>query len=364
MAALLIVCSHIYSVTGYPYIALNWVATTLDCLYSGIPLFFVLSGFCLYYPLTKPGYKVDWPRFFRRRIQRLIPPYYITIAAITLLPFLIEPVAGSLGMVVTVPDLPPWPQIALHLLLIHTLSTNAFYFYGLDSTFWTLPIEWQFYVVFPFAAWLVHRWRWRGAVAICAATLGYRILLFATPLATTQWPIDVADLFLSRWSSFALGMLVAQRLRHAQHTSLSAIQELVEVLGAIVLFLLAAFFMYGPARQWPYQPRDVLFGGFYSVILYVSCVPGSRCGRVLASPILVWLGMISYSLYLLHYPILYAIAPTILALHLDPVTNIALVTTVCVPVAIAAAAVFFQLVERHFLNLPQTPSPQSLRRSL
>lgn len=350
---MMIVFCHVYSASGYPYIALNWVASALDFLYGGIPLFFVLSGFCLYYPLTKPGAAANWGQFFGRRVHRLIPPYYITIAAVILLPFAIEPLARLIGLVVTAPSLPNWQQIWMHVLLVHTLSTNATYFYGVDSTFWTLPIEWQFYLTLPIAAWVVHRWRWRGAIAVVGITLGYRLLLYTTPLAGVHWPIDVQDLFPAYWSSFALGMLVAQRTRQAQGTGVRPRRELTDLLGAVCVFLLLSYFMYGPARTWQYNPKDILYGAFYSVLLTLAVTPGSICGRLLSIRPLVWLGTVSYSLYLIHYPIIFALTPSIAALHLGTVGTLLAIAGITVPAALIATALYFHIVERPFLNPPR-----------
>jgi peptidoglycan/LPS O-acetylase OafA/YrhL len=355
----MIVFCHVYSAAGYPDIALNWVASSLDFLYGGIPLFFVLSGFCLYYPLTKPGSTARWGQFFRRRVHRLIPPYYITIVVVILLPFAIEPIARLAGLVVTPPSLPSWQQVWMHVLLLHTLSPDATYFYGVDSTFWTLPIEWQFYLTLPLAALVLHRWRWRGALGIVGVTLGYRVLLYATPLAAVQWPLDVRDLFPGYWSSFALGMLVAQRVRQAPVSSISPRRELAHLLGAVCIFLLLSYFMYGPARQWQYNPKDILFGGFFSVLLYLVCTRGSTCGRLLAARPLVWLGTVSYSLYLIHYPIIFALTPSIDALQLGTVGTLLAIGAITVPVTLLASAIFFRVVERPFLNAPRPSAAPS-----
>lgn len=351
MAALMVVLGHVYAAAGYPYLAIGAVAGTLDFMHSGVDLFFVLSGFCLYYPLTRAGSRRDWREFFRRRARRLLPPYYVAVAAVILLPFVVAPVARTLGLVVVPATWPSWHQVWTHLFLIHTFSTDTFY--GLNGPFWSLGIEIQFYLAFPLAVWIVHRWGWRGVCLIGAIALAYRMAVISGTLFIYQ-PVDVPDIFLSRWLAFALGMLVALQVRHAPQVRHDFRREMSDLGGAICLFLLAAYLLYGPARQWPYPPKDVLFAGLYSVVLYTACSSGSFIGGLLAHRVPVWLGRISYSLYLVHLPIVFSLGPSVMAWHLGLLTGLLAMTAVCVPIALAGAALFFHLFERPFLNPPRT----------
>src|SRR5690348_9263470 len=84
LAALAVVVCHL-SVSAYPD-APNvggepwpWLGVLLGFGYLGVPLFFVISGFCIHLPyargLSAGGAAPDWRRFFARRFRRLYPPY-------------------------------------------------------------------------------------------------------------------------------------------------------------------------------------------------------------------------------------------------------------------------------------------------
>jgi len=348
----MVVFSHVYASAGYPYLAVGVVAGILDMLHSGVDLFFVLSGFCLYYPLTKTGDRRSWPEFFRRRAKRLLPPYYAAIATIALLPFAIAPMAGYVGLIAGHASWPSWHQLWTHLLLVHTLGTDTFF--GLNGPFWSLGIEVQFYIAFPVAVWLVQRLGWRGVCLIAALTVSYRIACVSGVIPAYQ-PIDLADLFPSRWLEFALGMLVARQVRKNAQQHLGIIQELTDLAGVVLVFLLVAYVLYGPLRQWPYPPKDLLFACLYSALLYRACCRGSLLGVVLGHRIPVWLGTISYSLYLIHLPIILALGPSIMAQNLGLLGSLLGMAVVCVPLVVGGATCFYVLFERPFLNRPPQP---------
>ncbi|MDB5076894.1 MAG: acyltransferase-like protein, partial [Chloroflexi bacterium] len=222
-------------------------------------------------------------------------------------------------------------------------------------------IEVQFYLAFPLAVWLVDRFAWRGVLLIAVVTFGYRVA-GASGLLAYQ-PVDLPDVFLSRWLGFALGMLVAVRIRHSTEQGLGFRRELTVLLGAVSLFLAASYFLYGPMAHWAYQPKDLLFAGVYSALLYLACTVGSRAGQLFARRVPVWIGKISYSLYLVHLPIIFALAPTVLALKLHPATTFAVMLVVGIPVVLTVAALFFHVFERPFLNAPVVREQRSSQRS-
>jgi peptidoglycan/LPS O-acetylase OafA/YrhL len=101
---------------------------------------------------------------------------------------------------------------------------------------------------------------------------------------------------------------------------------------------------------------DALYAASFSLLLLLVCVPGTHTGRLLSSKVAVWLGTVSYSLYLIHYPILLALGPTIAAHASDAVTRTLLTACIGLPVVFACTWVFHLLFERPFL-VQQKPAP-------
>jgi peptidoglycan/LPS O-acetylase OafA/YrhL len=140
------------------------------------------------------------------------------------------------------------------------------------------------------------------------------------------------------------------RIRSSTEQQIDLRRETAVLLGTVGVFLVASYFLYGPMLRWRYQPKDVLFASAYGVLLYIACTRGSRAGRLFARRAPVWIGKISYSLYLVHLPIIFALAPTVLALKLRPATTFVVMLVLFIPVVLAVAALFFHVFERPFLN--------------
>jgi peptidoglycan/LPS O-acetylase OafA/YrhL len=357
IAAMMVVCTHIYLMAGQP--PLGIVGKGFATLGCGVDLFFVLSGFCLYYPLTKPNARPSWGTFAYRRVRRIIPPYYAALGCVLLLPFLLRPLALAIGL----PTMPIYPasfrQVWTHLLLVHTLFPDTMF--TLDGPFWTLGVEAQFYVAFPLAVWLFHYWRWRGLVAIAIITLAYRLevsylmhqQLPTQYLTAGNGTVDVkVDLFLGRWVEFALGMFIALVVRGQPHLRITRRRELLFLGLAISLYLFAQFYLSGPPDRWLVPVPDACLAGTFAIVLLLACTKGTVTSAILSRPTIVWLGTISYSLYLVHFPIVTALAPSVQAPHLPGLLALLTATIAGVPLAVAAAAVFHALFERPFLIAP------------
>ncbi len=112
---------------------------------SGVTLFFVLSGFLLFMSYARALlFDSDWPsarRFYIRRAFRILPGYYVSLA---LLIFFTSP-ANSVYL-----QPAHWKELALFLTLFMDSSSQTYQ--AIDGPFWTLAVEWQFYLLLPLLA--------------------------------------------------------------------------------------------------------------------------------------------------------------------------------------------------------------------
>jgi peptidoglycan/LPS O-acetylase OafA/YrhL len=339
---------------------------------NGVDLFFVLSGFCLYYPLTKPGSTFRVYDFFRRRARRILPPYYAAMLVILALPFIIKPLAGAAGLVVFAPSAISWRQVWTHVFFVQTWFPDTFY--GINGPFWTLGVEMQFYLAFPAAVWLVRRFGWQGIGLMALVTILYRtgVAMVAHQsihggyLAQGNRTLVVkVDFFLGRWLEFGMGMLAAMVVRRRLNHQVRRAYEVAALIGIVGLYAGADTYMLGPVDRWLLPISDIIYGVAFSGLLMLACAGGSLTGTVLGHPALVRIGIMSYSLYLIHYPVIMALGVPVKALGLGPAETMVVMTIVSAPLALACAAVFFHLFERPFLTAPaRAPSPAPVAGTL
>jgi peptidoglycan/LPS O-acetylase OafA/YrhL len=247
----------------------------------GVALFFVLSGFCIHLSfLRKPG-GFGVGDFYGRRFLRIYPAYLAALAAFSLFIFLFRP-PGTLTAF----------QFVTHLLLVHNFSARSFFM--INGAFWSLAVEFQFYLLYPLL--LLGRSRCNLPICLAAAlalnVLGQTILAWTVPLP--YFSVDPAWSFpLMTWCGWILGACLAEsfvrRERLFRHgwTWMGV---------AFVLFMVALHDR--PLIGQSYLFAAVFFAAFMDVYLAWER-PVTRVERLL-----IPIGLVSYSLYLWHQPLI------------------------------------------------------------
>ncbi|UTL82452.1 acyltransferase family protein [Pseudomonas putida] len=257
--------------------------------YLGVDVFFVISGFIITALLTERSDKVDLVAFYASRIKRILPAYFVMLA-----------VVGVLSAILFVPA-----DFAFFYdsLKSSALFTSNHYFAGFGSYFapradelpllhtWSLAIEMQFYLFFPILVICLPK-HWRlPAFALLAVVL----FAWVSYRAFGGSRDHLYFALMARTPEFMVGAVVAVLMRQREvHTALAGAMG---VLGAL---LLACALLVIEKQQFP---------GFWAILPCVGAglIIAARRGPVstlLATPPMVWLGGISYSLYLWHWPVL------------------------------------------------------------
>ena len=377
LAALSVLVFHAIVTSSIPTIAfgqdVTWVWFYAE---SGVDLFFVLSGFLLFLPYARamlhgrplPGAR----QFYRRRALRILPAYWVCLAIL---------VALQLHTYLTPMGI---QNVLAHVVLLH--DDNYAFNRAIESPFWTLAVEAQFYVVLPLLAFCIARFVGvtRSARRLVLGVFG--VILFALSLreldavvATLipRWPPAVA----SR-ANVALNLLTGAQGKYLEVFAVGMLCSVIYVFAiedhrwpravvlragtilfccsiAIYLVLAQAVIRLHNLILAPYylllRPWDMaticgpLLVGIGYGALVLGVLLGSRAIRAPfeASPVR-FVGLISYSLYLWHVPVLRAFKPHFTSAPLLVQSVIAL--AVGVFVAIPVAYVSYQLVERPFLR--------------
>ena len=330
--AILLVFTHTFDVLGAP----------LDIGWLGVQLFFVLSGFLITGVLldtrTSPTY---YRSFLGRRVLRILPLYYAVLAVA----FLLVPVITHRSI-----------AGAEHQLWLWTYLSNWAEPVGrgvpLFPHFWSLAIEEQFYLAWPFLVReIAPRTRFRLCVGIAALALAARIAMLANGSSATS----VYMFTICRIDALAIGAGVAVLARTPGLPDI--VQRMRRKLRVGALFLLGATVVltHGAPRTgvWTQTFGYTLFAiGFAALVLDAATAhPRGRVARALAAPPLRAAGKSSYAMYVFHTPLHLLIGLPLLA-HVRVTVPIALAYMVVATLAtFAAAFVSYHLLEKHVLRL-------------
>ncbi len=303
IAVLAVVAVHMRSGDGS---APSWTL----CGARGVDLFFAISGFCLAYPFLRTwhtGSPVDisFSRFLARRIGRIGPPYWMALFLFALLS--LTPV--GLPTASTLPDV---ASALRELGLDAVFLTNRAPVF--DASFWTLGIEMRWYLLFP----LLLRLYVRSRLAFVAVGAACYVLYFFTPYSVA----DAGTL-----PCFMLGMVAAD-LAIRRHP-------------AIRYALPIAFGTIGVAawQQARDASTDLANPLWHAAAFFAVLTAGDeRVAGVLNFRPLAYVGVASYSIYLVHQPILESLAFAGLSAPLAALF------------AIASGVAFYECVERPMLR--------------
>jgi peptidoglycan/LPS O-acetylase OafA/YrhL len=325
----------------------------------GVQLFFVLSGFLITHNLLKSRGATNYlSAFFARRVLRIFPLYYSTLLMfLVVLPLV---VVLPVGIAKTYKD-----QIWLWVFLSNwnTSSGGGVYWF---PHYWSLAIEEQFYLVWPFViAGFSERLLWPILAFVIVTAIAIRSMWLHAAVP----PQVIYTVTLCRMDALACGALGALMIQR------TAFRALVRRNATTILFgvagLLATIAL--TTRFQPYDTTMVAVG--YTVIAFAMAGPllvsvaghSTRAGNtlrlILAFAPLRSVGKVSYAMYVFHVPLLMLLRPTILG-WASPAGRVAplLVGLGMIGLAYLAGVLSYLLVERWFLGLkgrftPRAPPP-------
>jgi peptidoglycan/LPS O-acetylase OafA/YrhL len=353
LAALWVAAHHAIE-TSVPARALTLpvVGPVLGSLFFGqfpVMVFLMLSGFCLYYPYVRknpgrPELSTGYRAFLVRRVTRIAPPYLWAGAFCLVLDAIPGIQIGrwkSVGPIST-------SVVLSHLLFVHNLIPG--HATKIDYPMWSIGLEWQLYLLFPLLMWGFRRW---NGPLVTGVALAIAALIRATYRGLPGLPATILhDGPFSYLEIFCAGMLVAaftvQRLRLAPKGLLGCISA-AGMIGIRV----------GSGNG---LLHDLATSAAAFCILLLASDGSSFVSRVLCTPRLVRIGIFSYSIYLIHAPLLHLCWLALLPLHLPPDINFAFLVVVGLPLIIMLSFGFHCLFERPFMRVRPTTPPLEERR--
>jgi peptidoglycan/LPS O-acetylase OafA/YrhL len=303
---------------------------------EAVMVFFVLSGFFIHYraAATRSAGATDLSAraFYRRRWHRLAPPYYFALAATVVL----DAIARTW-----------WPTLYLSrtgdayldqsfartgytlesivpalLLLPSSLGVD----FGSNGPLWSLAYEAIYYALYPW--WLQVR-RWSRQAAFVGVPIACFSLYF---VPFTAFPLVV----LAHYPVWLAGALIAERMVNAGVTTRTAVAGATLFAGGVVLRLLSPTFLFALIAA-------VLFGA--GAVMFFAAVQWRNKLLTVAE----FLGLRSYTIYIVHFPLLAVISAWVIHAHGGRPLHGWLAVSGAAG-CIAFGCVCFEISERHFLH--------------
>ena len=307
--------------------------------YVGVDIFFVISGYLITSILRREiaEGRFSLLRFYERRIRRIFPALFVMLGVVflfSLMTFVPEEMMGRAKGIISV---------ALFSSNIWFWHNTGYFDADAEGSplvhTWSLGIEEQFYILFPiFLASLQilgPRSRFR-AVALVAA-----ISLAASIIVTPERPTAAFYLLPTRAWELLVGSILALRPNHLRQPWL---REVIAACGLVCIVAAALLFT-----------RDTLFPGWSALLPTIGAAAliqsgeGTRVGNFLGKPIPVGIGLISYSLYLVHWPLI-----VITSTYVDP-TLLFQLTLIVLSLALAYLSWRFVEMPMRSATIPMLP---------
>lgn len=336
LAALVVVFCHLFAVTDM-YAWANFVKNTPFFMsHQAVMMFFVLSGFVLSLPFLQ-GKSQSYGSYAVRRICRIYIPYLVTLLLAILMRELFSQ-GGIAGLTdwfnrLWVTPL-SWELVAQHVLFIGGYDTDAF-----NPVIWSLVHEMRISLIFPLLMILVVRYDWKIALSAgfalsCVGSLLH--MKFAMGQIDMNYFMSVHYTFM-----FIIGACLAKhrdRLIGLYRNSRSIHKLIVLAIGA-ACYTYSLWFLPNVEALHVRTLEEWMACIGVSVFI-IAALGSSRLSSVLRIGAISWIGRISYSLYLVHFTVLFTL---VYALYgVVPVWSIWLVTLI---VSIAAASLSYLWIE-------------------
>ena len=313
IAALGVVCFHFGNGTLISLMP-NSFGPFFEWAKLGIPVFFIISGFVIPYSMYTAGYTIqNAGRFFLKRMTRMVPPAWASILVIMAIYFAAVAINGKPIEGMT------WPGTSLKAIMGNALfSFDLFHVEKFIEVYWTLEVEFQYYLLIPFLLPLILKYH-----------DNLKVLSFIFIIINATFLIHHDRILFFRFNSyFILGML---------------------------LFLYRMNLI--PRNYFIYATGLTAIACYSQIGIYEGCASVIGVFTIafvrFQNPVTNFLGMISFSLYITHHNTgivaeyilrnLYGPNPS------DPVKFIMFL--VYLSLAIGAGWVFYKLVEEPFMNL-------------
>lgn len=347
-AALYVVLGHVTAfvdpsqLEGIKDRSAQWIQTLAHVFGFGhlaVAAFIVISGFCLRWAaLHRPAATGEgYGHFMKRRAKRILPAYYGCLALSLLVALTVTPIAGKMPYTQYLPV--TGSNVLAHLFLVHNF--NPAWMYKINGVLWSIAIEFQIYFFFPLLAAGIGMnqkkgWGLRAIVALLACAIFSALIIGFFPRGMKLYPWFLGF--------FCLGMIGADLSQLLNKGG----KGVVIAMGWIGLACSGVAIVQNALPIW--QEMGLAVGVTGLLVLGTQPESGAAIRGIFGFKPVALVGTFSYSLYLVHHPILQVIDILGRSTWDHPFRHFALLLVIGVPIAIGFAYGFAQLFEGRYVR--------------
>lgn len=295
---------------------LAWLSVPLSFFGTTVMLFFIVSGFAIHWPYSAAATPMSIRPYAMRRLLRIYPPYLAAVA----LTVVAEYIASSFGS-----GLPSAAGTTLATVVMAQNYSPPIGQMAGNPSLWSLPVEMEFYVLYPALLWAWRRFGTSRIVLFVSLVSGAAAVALAFG---HEWTMGN---FAKYWILWVSGAVLAQQFREG--TLPAWTRRLRLLLLATILVALAA-----RAAGVPFGFEHFIWGLIYYLVTLWGLHQRDALRHVAPriKRIGLFLGDISYSLYLVHFPVFLVLgALWVAGFGQKPVSLFVPLTASIVPIVVA-----------------------------
>lgn len=353
-AALMVLGLHCWYGAGQPVLG-SVVGPAMTMVvaagYTGVDLFFVISGFVLFLPACQRGGDFgEWRPYLLRRAARILPLYWLSLAVVIVLVLVTRfpPAQNAVGL-----------NIVIHLsFLQHSVgpALGLAEGFGVNGVIWTLSIEVTFYLLLPFLAqrFFDRPMLWFSAFLVVSALwrLGVTRLIGGDDMTPLLLPLILITTLPTYLPHFGLGMMAAWLWARRSKVSAPPSRRLatIGVVGGTLVILLSLHRLgvgdwMKTAGPYAHHTGTLVVSTAFAVLLLSALMAPAWLQRPFDNAVARKLGEISYGIYLWHGIVIWT-ATTVIRLPVDSAQNASIYLAFVLTGSIGLAWLSHVMVER------------------